>query len=118
MGQKIHRIVTGHNAQGKAIITINDHAPNAVEIKGWRGLWVTDLWTTDEMPIDNNGSTDRGARPLRHDPTPNGTIFRVVEFPPESKESAIDAKAAFEHLGSETKPRDEDTEKHPSMHKT
>ena len=60
MGQKIHRIVTGHNAKGKAIITINDHAPNAVEIKGWPGLWVTDLWTTDEMPIDNNGSTDRG----------------------------------------------------------
>ena len=78
MGQKIHRIVTGHNTEGKAVITINDHATNAVEIKGWPGLWVTDLCTTDEMPVDNNGSADRGARPLRHDPTPRGTIFRVT----------------------------------------
>jgi mannose-6-phosphate isomerase-like protein (cupin superfamily) len=118
VGQKIHRIVTGHNKQGKAVISINDQASNAVEIKGWPGLWVTDLWTTDEMPIDNMTEHDRGARPLRHDPTPNGTIFRVVEFPPESKMGGIDAKAAFEHLGSTTKPREEDTAKHPSMHKT
>lgn len=118
MGQKIRRIVTGHDASGKAVITINDLAPNSVEIKGWPGLWVTELWTTDEMPVDNSGNTDRGARPLRHDPTPNGTIFRVVEFPPESKTAGIDAKAAFEHLGSHTKPRAEDTAKHPSMHKT
>jgi mannose-6-phosphate isomerase-like protein (cupin superfamily) len=70
------------------------------------------------MPIDNSGKNDRGARPLRHDPGPNGTIFRVVEIPPESTTSAIDAKAAFEHLGSENKPRAEDSAKHQSMHKT
>ena len=118
MGHKVHRIVTGHDAGGKSNILIDDFAPNSVEIKGWPGLWVTEVWTTDEMPVDNSGSADRGTRPLRHDPTPGGTIFRMVEFPPESSTSAIDAKAAFEHLGSETKPREEDTAKHPSMHKT
>jgi mannose-6-phosphate isomerase-like protein (cupin superfamily) len=118
MGQKIRRIVTGHNAHGKAVVAINDLAPNANEINGWPGLCVTELWTTDEMPVDNGGSTDRGARPMRHDPTPGGTIFRVVEFPPETSTQAIDAKAAFEHLGSRNKPRGEDSAKHPSMHKT
>lgn len=118
MGQKIRRIVTGHDAAGKANITINDLAPNANEIKGWPGLCVTELWTTDEMPVDNSGTTDRGARPMRHDPTPGGTIFRVVEFPPESATQAIDTKAAFEHLGSHNKPRAEDSARHPSMHKT
>jgi mannose-6-phosphate isomerase-like protein (cupin superfamily) len=118
VGEKIRRIVTGHHADGRSMILINDHAPNATEIKGWPGLWVTELWTTDEMPVNNSGTIDRGARPLRHDPTPNGTIFRVVEFPPESSTKAIDAEAAFQHLGSQTKPREEDTAKHPSMHKT
>jgi mannose-6-phosphate isomerase-like protein (cupin superfamily) len=118
MGQKIRRIVTGHNDQGKAVLLFNDLAPNANEIKGWPGLCVTEIWTTDETPADNLGKADRGARPMRHDPTPSGTIFRVVEIPPESATKAIDAKAAFEHLGSHTKPRAEDTAKHPSMHKT
>jgi mannose-6-phosphate isomerase-like protein (cupin superfamily) len=118
MGQKIRRIVTGHNAQGKATVMINDLAPNTTEIKGWPGLWVTELWTTNEMPVDNSASADQGARPIRHDPTPNGTIFRVVEFPPESKTLGIDSKAAFEHLGSHNKPTAEDSAKHPSMHKT
>ena len=118
MGQKIHRIVTGHDDKGKAIITINDLASNSTEIKGWPGLWVTELWTTNEMPVDNKGDEDQGARPMRHDPTPSGTIFRVVEFPPESKTQGIDAKAAFEHLGSHNRPSTEDSAKHPSMHKT
>lgn len=118
MGQKIRRIVTGHDDKGKAIIMINDLASNSTEIKGWPGLWVTELWTTNETPADNKGTTDRGARPMRHDPVPNGTIFRVVEIPPESKTQGIDAKAAFEHLGSANKPRAEDSAKHASMHKT
>jgi mannose-6-phosphate isomerase-like protein (cupin superfamily) len=118
MGQKIRRIVTGHDASGKSNILINDLAPNATEIKGWPGLVVTELWTTNEMPVSNTGNEDQGARPMRHDPTPSGSIFRVVEFPPESKTQGIDAKAAFEHLGSHNKPRDEDSAKHPSMHKT
>ena len=78
---------------------INDLASNSTEIKGWPGLWVTELWTTNETADDNQGMTDRGARPMRHDPVPNGTIFRVVEIPPESKTQGIDAKVAFEHLG-------------------
>ena len=118
MGQKIRRIVTGHNDQGKAIIAIDDLAPNATEIKGWPGLCVTELWVTGEMPVDNNGKSDQGERPMRHDPTPNGTIFRIVEIPPESATKAIDTTAAFEHLGSTNKPKAEDSAKHPSMHKT
>jgi len=118
VGQKIRRFVTGHGSNGKAVVTINDLAPNATEIKGWPGLCVTELWVTNEMPVDNVGKTDQGARPMRHDPTPNGTIFRVVEIPPESSSASIDAKAAFEALGSTNKPTAKDSSKHPSMHKT
>ncbi len=100
------------------MVMIDDEGPNMTEIKGWPGLWVTELWTSEEMPINNKRHDDRGARKMRHDPGPNGTIFRIVEIPPESATSAIDAKAAFEALGSENKPKASDSAKHPTMHKT
>jgi naringenin degradation protein FdeH len=115
MVQQVRRFVTGHNAAGKAIVMLNDYAPNATEIKGWPGLGVTEVWVTDEMPVDNHGAKDRSLRPMRHDPTPSGTIFRVVEIPPEGK---IDPEVAFGHLGSHNKPSATDSAKHPTMHKT
>ena len=118
MAIKVRRIVTGHDKSGNSNITINDSAPNATEIKGWPGLVVTELWTTNDMPVDNMGAADQGARPMRHDPTPGGTIFRVVEFPPESSMKGVDPQAAFEHLGSHNKPSSSDSAKHFSMHKT
>jgi mannose-6-phosphate isomerase-like protein (cupin superfamily) len=114
----VRRIVTGHHPDGRSMVMINDDAPNTTEIKGWPGLWVTELWTTEEMPVDNKSTEDRGARKMRHDPGPGGTIFRIVEIPPESASAPIDARTAFEHLGSETKPRAQDSAKHQSMHKT
>jgi mannose-6-phosphate isomerase-like protein (cupin superfamily) len=117
MVQKIKRYVTGHTAAGAAIVMIDDHAPNITELKGWPGAGVTELWVTDETPVDNRGSEDRSLRPMRHDPTRGGTIFRVVEIPPEGS-STIDTAATFEQLGSGNKPRAEDSQKHPTMHKT
>ncbi len=107
MLQKIRRFVTGHNAAGKSIVMLDDHAPNATPIKGWPGLGVTEVWVTDEMPVDNNGGADRSLRPMRHDPTPSGTIFRVVEIPPERPDVKIDAGATFGQLGSTNKPKRE-----------
>jgi mannose-6-phosphate isomerase-like protein (cupin superfamily) len=118
MLQKVRRVVTGHNAAGKAVIMIDDHAPNVTAIKGWPGLGVTEIWVTDEMPVNNAGSTDRSLRPMRHDPTRSGTIFRLVEIPPESADSKIDAGATFGQLGSSNKPSAADSAKHPTMHKT
>jgi mannose-6-phosphate isomerase-like protein (cupin superfamily) len=59
----------------------------------------------------------RPLRPLQHDPASNGTIFRVVEIPPESTTS-IDTAETFAQLGSGNKPTEEDQAKHPTMHKT
>jgi len=118
MRQKARRVVTGHHPDGRSMVMIDDNGPNMTEITAWPGLWVTELWTSEEMPIDNHGQKDRGARKMRHDPGPNGTIFRIVEIPPESPDAPIDTKAAFEQLGSENKPKPADSAKHHSMHKT
>ncbi|MCG8370049.1 MAG: cupin domain-containing protein [Proteobacteria bacterium] len=112
-----NRIVTGHNAEGKAVILYADRGKNVTEIQSWPGLFVTELWVTDEMPIDNDGDADRSLRPMRHDPTESGTIFRLVEIPPESRTS-FDPDGIFSELGSNNKPSEEDSAKHPTMHKT
>ena len=115
--QNIHRIVTGHNAQGRSNITFAGEATNVLDSPAWPGSRVTELWVTEEIPVDNTGETDRGARPIRHDPGPGGTIFRVVEIPPESK-TTIDTAAAFADIGSTRVPTAEDSARHPSMHST
>lgn len=113
----IRRIVTGHNAQGKSNVTFAGLATNVLDSPAWPGSRVTELWVTEEMPVDNTGVVDRGARPIRHDPVPGGSIFRVVEIPPEA-DSKIDVEATFAALGSTKLPTAEDSAKHPSMHAT
>jgi mannose-6-phosphate isomerase-like protein (cupin superfamily) len=115
--RNIRRIVTGHDAQGRSNLTFVGDAPNTLDSAAWPGSRVSEIWVTEEMPVDNTGTVDRGARPIRHDPVPNGTIFRVVEIPPEA-DSEIDTEKAFAELGSTRVPTKEDSDKHPSMHAT
>lgn len=112
------RFVTGFNDKGETIVEIDDVASNVMEVNGWPGAFITEIWTTDEMPVNNKGSIDRGARPIRHDPMPGGTIFRIVEIPPEKDVGVIDTTAAFAAMGSHNVPSASDQEKHRSMHFT
>lgn len=111
------RIVTGHNSDGKSVILFDDKGLNVTHIPSWEGLYVTELWVTSEMPINNHGEEDRSLRPMKHDPDPSGTIFRLVEIPPESK-TTFNASGIFTELGSSNKPTDADSARHPTMHKT
>ena len=47
------------------------------------GLALTDLWRTGGAPADNAGNADAADRPVVLEPAANGTIFRIVEFPPD-----------------------------------
>jgi mannose-6-phosphate isomerase-like protein (cupin superfamily) len=113
----IRRIVTGPDENGKSIITFAGVATNVLESAAWPGSRLTELWMTDEIPVDNSGVEDLGAQPIRHDPPPGGSVFRVVEIPPETQ-SRIDTAAAFAEIGSTRLPTADDTAKHPSMHVT
>lgn len=115
--REIRRIVTGHDDNGRSIISLSGPAPNIMDSPAWPGSRLTELWVTEEIPVDNRGDADRGARPIRHDPVPGGSIFRVVEIPPEAT-SRIDTSAAFAELGSTKLPTAEDSARHPSMHAT
>ncbi len=117
MAMQARRVVTGHNAKGESVILFDDHAKNVTHIPSWEGLYVTELWVTSESPIDNSGTEDRSLRPMKHDPDAHGTIFRLVEIPPESK-TVFKADGIFTELGSQNKPSEADRSRHPTMHKT
>ena len=82
MPTPVRRVVTGHDAQGKAIVIMDSDAPNQKVRQA--GIVSTLLWVTDETPADISGDADRAAREIAVPPPPNGSILRVVDFPPES----------------------------------
>jgi quercetin dioxygenase-like cupin family protein len=78
MSFQVRRIVTGHDASGKAIVTIDDTVPGR---SAREGVTTCVAWTSEGFPVDNNGGEDEGKRQTgtTHD---NGTVFRIIEFAP------------------------------------
>ena len=76
---QLRRVVTGHDAQGRATVLIDEQVKNIVSSRP--GSQANVVWTTEGFPIDNDGSDD--ASPRQTGTTlPGGTVFRVVEFGP------------------------------------
>jgi hypothetical protein len=84
MAFEIRRIVTGHDAHGRAIVT-HDERLAAVENKRAtpgekRNVGDAFIWETYAMPADAAGPVPQET-PGRLGPGPQGTILRVLEFP-------------------------------------
>jgi hypothetical protein len=81
------------------------------------GLALTDLWETTGAPASNQGHADAAVRPVRLEPPKNGTILRIVEFPPDSAwRGATDGKAGFKAIGAGHAQDRHSSD--PMMHKT
>lgn len=74
------RIVTGHDAQGKAVVLFDASLQAKQRTAGGNGM--TLLWVTSESPADVAGSSDRAQTPVGVPPPANGTVFRIVDFAP------------------------------------
>ncbi len=77
MTVKVRRVVTGHDAKGKAVVLFD--GPTSTVVSGRQGQSGTVLWQTSEFPADNDGSADLSGIPVKT-VNPKGTVFRVVEF--------------------------------------
>jgi mannose-6-phosphate isomerase-like protein (cupin superfamily) len=98
MAQPTRRVVTGHDARGKAVVLIDGTAPNA-KLRQSTGLTSTLLWVTEESPAEVSGNADRAAREIGVAPPPRGSIFRVVDFPPAADFGAVDNAAMLREMG-------------------
>ena len=87
------------------------------EMESMPGLALTALWQTNGAPADTTGTEDAADRPVVLEPPANGTIFRIVEFPPDSAwRGRADAADAFDSIGAADAPVAGSDD--PMMHKT
>ena len=115
MVKKIRRVVTGHDARGNSIIVSDGPSPHVLTMPDRTDFGLTNLWVADTSPASNEGKADAAARPVVLEPPAGGSIFRVVEFPPDK--GGFDRKAAFASMGADH-AMDPDASRHPGMHKT
>src|SRR5437660_9911325 len=77
MALQVRRVITGHDADGRAIVKIDEVSKNVAS--GRPGVTPCNIWTTEGFPDNNDGAADEVLRKV--DTTlKNGTIFRVIEF--------------------------------------
>ncbi len=119
MARSFRRVVTGHNAAGKSVFLMDGPAP-AVMSRGTGATVATDLWETRSMPASNAGDEDPTVgHPFRLPPPQNGTIFRVVEYPPDAmRVSAMRANSTAHAQEASGYTRDVANARHPGFHKT
>jgi quercetin dioxygenase-like cupin family protein len=79
MAVQVRRVITGHDASGRAIVKIDEVSGNV--FTGRPGATVCNIWTTEGSPASNDGDADLGLRKVGTT-LKNGTIFRVIEFAP------------------------------------
>lgn len=117
------RIVTGHDANGKAVIISNAPPTRSQLVGGPGGPTFVEVWHTLETPAliraqpEDNDETGLVLAPPR-----NGTRIRVIDFPPEGEEirklTGAGAAAKFKEMGGEQASTSNDSAPHPLMHKT
>ncbi len=79
MALQVRRVVTGHDEQGNAIVTVDEISQNVISRRP--GTEACEIWKTEGFPVDNTGSEDQAL--IESGTTlPNGTVFRIVEFGP------------------------------------
>jgi len=88
MSLNVRRIVTGHDASGKAIIKIDERLTGTSR-PGRGGIARCEIWSTDRMPADNSDAAEAAQREglvKRHNyvGSGQGTVVRITEFAPGS----------------------------------
>ena len=110
----VRRVVTGLDSTGKAVVLIDDKVPMAAE-RSPNG--VGDIWQTAMTPAELSG-TDRRTAIRGVQPPKNGTVFRIVQFPPitpEVEKQSLDTMMKAVGTSAPAKGR---PPKHPYMHRT
>jgi len=80
MAINIRRVVTGHDANGNAVVRIDDVGAHVASGRPQMSRQL--IWTTNEVPVHfTEDDEDQGAREIGTT-IPHGSVFRVVEYAP------------------------------------
>jgi mannose-6-phosphate isomerase-like protein (cupin superfamily) len=79
MTLNIRRVVTGHDAQGRAKVLIDEQVKNVFSPRP--GAVYSVIWSSEGFPVSNDGSEDPSEKKIGTT-IDNGTVFRIVSFGP------------------------------------
>lgn len=118
----IHRVVTGHAADGRAIVASDGPLPTIVEIQAIPGTVFHEVWETRATPAPVDNGTDPTIGPLKLPPPKQGTRIRFVDIPPDTEDflakGAARMKDAFTQAGDAAASTVRRDSPHPLMHRT
>ncbi len=82
----VRRVVTGHDANGKAVVA-SDERLTAVSRRIGANITGCEMWSTDRMPVDNSAEAAAAQRAgfvkrYNYVGTGEGTTFRITEWAP------------------------------------
>lgn len=115
------RVVTGHNAQGQAIVASSGPTPNVFPLLAVPGTVFHELWNSSTSPALLDNASDPSSQPLQLSPRPQGSVIRVVDIPPDSVQnqvSAEEAAAVFAEIGESHASTGQANSRHKLMHRT
>lgn len=118
----IERIVTGHDAQGRAIVTQQGPLPTVVDIAAIPGTVFHEVWSTAATPAPLDNGADPTLAGLMLPPPKHGTRLRFVDIPPDTDEflaqGADKMNDAFTQIGDAAASTVLADSPHPLMHRT
>jgi len=112
---EIHRVITGFGADDKSTTLFDSRMPLEVGKSGTAGAV---LWVTDSYPLGIS-QQDTAQRPVGIPPPANGTVLRVVEFPPVDADrlAKLDTNFMMKIVGDNAPARGVPVS-NPMMHRT
>ena len=117
------RVVTGHDAHGKAIVIEDGPAP-FVHLNPARPEYSsTDIWRTQATPAPiAHRAAEPTLGPRRQLPGARGSVIRINVMPPDDEQvdnmTPEQAQAVFASLGNQTAATFGRGGRHPMMHRT
>lgn len=120
----VRRIVTGHDADGKAIIQDESAVPRVQRIGGSIGPLFHEVWNTRATPAPiDPASGEPPEEGIVLAPPKGGTRIRVLDIPPEGDNladmSEADRRAHFAEIGAaHTVASGDGPQRHAFMHRT
>jgi len=117
-----HRVVTCHDANGKAIVASNGPLPTVVEIQAIPGTVFHEVWETHATPAPVGNGPDPTTGALKLPPPKGGTRMRFVDIPADTADylahGAERMHEAFAQIGDTAASTVKAGSPHPLMHRT
>jgi naringenin degradation protein FdeH len=121
--QDILRVVTGHDASGKAVVMSKGSLPTVIEVSAIPGTVFHEVWNTAATPVRITATeAEPTLGPLKLPPPPQGTRIRFVDIPPDTEEFLRHGhervRQAFTQVGDTHASTAQASSPHPLMHRT